>query len=164
MELHVVILAAGKGSRMKSKLPKVLHSVAGKPMLQHVVDCAQKLEPKKIHVVIGHGAEQVTANISGNNINWVKQLEQLGTGHAVDQALPNIPSSATVLVLYGDVPLIEAQTLEVLLSESSEQSMAILTVVLDDPTGYGRIVRNAADEVVAIVEQKDANESQLACK
>ena len=162
MELHVVILAAGKGSRMKSKRPKVLHPVAGKPMLQHVVDCAQKLEPKKIHVVIGHGADQVTASISANNINWVKQLEQLGTGHAVDQALPDIPSSATVLVLYGDVPLIEAQTLEVLLSESSEQSMAILTVVLDDPTGYGRIVRNAADEVVAIVEQKDANESQLA--
>lgn len=161
MELHVVILAAGKGSRMKSKLPKVLHCVAGKPMLQHVIDCAQKLNPSKIHVVIGHGSELVQSTINNDSINWVQQLEQLGTGHAVDQALPNIPDSANVLVLYGDVPLIEASTLTSLLGETSQSAMAILTVALDDPRGYGRIVRNAADEVTAIVEHKDATDDQL---
>ena len=162
MDLHVVILAAGKGTRMKSNLPKVLHPVAGKPMLQHVIDAAKTLNPSKVHVVIGHGAESVIDTISDSDISWVEQTEQLGTGHAVDQALPAIPENSNVLILYGDVPLIEAATLSCLLDKVNEQQLAILTVELGDPTGYGRIVRNIADEVVAIVEQKDASAEQLA--
>jgi len=162
MELHVVILAAGKGSRMKSKLPKVLHPVAGKPMLQHVIDAAKQLSPQKIHVVIGHGSEQVVDAINDQNIDWVMQTEQLGTGHAVDQALPEIPGNAKILVLYGDVPLIETATLEQMLALVTDSSMSLLTVLLPDPTGYGRIVRNIADEVTAIVEHKDASDEQLA--
>ena len=161
MDLHVVILAAGKGTRMKSKLPKVLHPVAGKPMLQHVIDAAKKLNPAMVHVVIGHGSDSVIESIADSDISWIEQLEQLGTGHAVDQALPSIPEDSNVLVLYGDVPLIEPETLAKLLVEVNERQMAILTVELSDPTGYGRIVRNIADEVVAIVEQKDASPEQL---
>lgn len=161
MDLHVVILAAGKGSRMKSNLPKVLHPVAGKPMLQHVIDSARSLNPEKIHVVIGHGAEQVRDVIDDDAIDWVEQTEQLGTGHAVNQAMPTVPASASVLVLYGDVPLIEANTLTELMSQVDQNTLAILTVDLPDPTGYGRIVRDAANEVRAIVEHKDASPEQL---
>ena len=162
MSLHVVILAAGKGSRMKSSLPKVMHPVAGKPMLQHVVDTATTLGAEKIHVVIGHGADQVKQGIVSDHLVWAVQEEQLGTGHAVDQALPNVPDDAQVLILYGDVPLTSKTTLEALLAELEDDSLALLTANFDDPSGYGRIVRNIADEVVAIVEQKDANAEQLA--
>ncbi|SFL92977.1 bifunctional UDP-N-acetylglucosamine diphosphorylase/glucosamine-1-phosphate N-acetyltransferase GlmU [Marinobacter zhejiangensis] len=158
--LHVVILAAGQGSRMKSSLPKVLHQVAGKPMLHHVIDTARTLGAAGIHGVIGHGADQVRAATPADDLQWALQEQQLGTGHAVAQALPNVPDDADVLVLYGDVPLTSADTLKRLVSEVSEQSLALLTVTLEDPHGYGRIIRDQSDRVLAIVEQKDANEHQ----
>ncbi|WP_221793443.1 bifunctional UDP-N-acetylglucosamine diphosphorylase/glucosamine-1-phosphate N-acetyltransferase GlmU [Oceanobacter mangrovi] len=162
--LAVVTLAAGKGSRMKSDLPKVLHKLAGKPMLQHVLDTAVQLGDASQHVVIGHGAEQVREAIRGNVI-WALQQEQKGTGHAVAQALPDVDPQAVVLVLYGDVPLITVDTLHRLLAHTFTDSgaadaLALLTVELDNPTGYGRIVRNADGQVQAIVEHKDANEQQ----
>ncbi|MGI3128969.1 bifunctional UDP-N-acetylglucosamine diphosphorylase/glucosamine-1-phosphate N-acetyltransferase GlmU [Halopseudomonas pachastrellae] len=161
MNLHVVILAAGQGTRMRSKLPKVLHPVAGKPMLGHVIDCARSLSPTRIHVVIGHGAELVREQLAAEDIHWVLQTEQLGTGHAVAQALPGTEGADQVLVLYGDVPLLRAETLAQLSSQAGAQALGMLTVTLADPTGYGRILRNAAGEVQAIVEQKDASAEQL---
>tara|TARA_Y100000748_G_scaffold50048_1_gene38625 strand:+ start:3145 stop:4506 length:1362 start_codon:yes stop_codon:yes gene_type:complete len=161
MNLHVVILAAGQGTRMRSKLPKVLHPVAGKPMLGHVIDCARSLSPTRIHVVIGHGAELVREQLAAEDIHWVLQTEQLGTGHAVAQALPGTEGADQVLVLYGDVPLLRVETLQQLSSQAGAQALGVLTVTLADPTGYGRIVRNAAGEVQAIVEQKDASAEQL---
>ncbi|MGM0951369.1 MAG: bifunctional UDP-N-acetylglucosamine diphosphorylase/glucosamine-1-phosphate N-acetyltransferase GlmU [Pseudomonadota bacterium] len=160
--LHVVILAAGQGSRMKSALPKVLHPVAGKPMLHHVVETAKQLGAEKIHTVIGHGAEQVQASLQDESVNWVMQTEQLGTGHAVAQALPDLPDDARVLVLYGDVPLTAKNTLDAMIADLDESNLALLTVDMDNPHGYGRIVRNAADQVQAIVEQKDASAEQQA--
>lgn len=162
MNLHVVILAAGQGTRMRSKLPKVLHPVAGKPMLGHVIDCARSLSPTRIHVVIGHGAELVREQLAAEDIHWVLQTEQLGTGHAVAQALPGTEGADQVLVLYGDVPLLRVETLAQLSSQAGAQALGMLTVTLADPTGYGRILRNAAGEVQAIVEQKDASAEQLA--
>ena len=162
MNLHVVILAAGQGTRMRSKLPKVLHPVAGKPMLGHVIDCARSLSPTRIHVVIGHGAELVREQLAAEDIHWVLQTEQLGTGHAVAQALPGTQGADQVLVLYGDVPLLRVETLAQLSSQAGAQALGMLTVTLADPTGYGRILRNAAGEVQAIVEQKDASAEQLA--
>ena len=162
MNLHVVILAAGQGTRMRSKLPKVLHPVAGKPMLGHVIDCARSLSPTRIHVVIGHGAELVREQLAAEDIHWVLQTEQLGTGHAVAQALPGTEGADQVLVLYGDVPLLRAETLAQLSSQAGAQALGMLTVTLADPTGYGRILRNEAGEVQAIVEQKDASAEQLA--
>ncbi|MDX5299858.1 MAG: bifunctional UDP-N-acetylglucosamine diphosphorylase/glucosamine-1-phosphate N-acetyltransferase GlmU [Gammaproteobacteria bacterium] len=159
--LHVIILAAGQGSRMKSARPKVLHAVAGKPMLQRVIDTARGLDAAGIHVVIGHGAEQVRAGIQGDDLQWALQAQQLGTGHAVAQALPGVPEDARVLILYGDVPLISSSTLTTLLDHVSAQSLALLTVNLKDPTGYGRIVRDANGFVQSIVEQKDAAPEQL---
>jgi bifunctional UDP-N-acetylglucosamine pyrophosphorylase/glucosamine-1-phosphate N-acetyltransferase len=157
--LHVVILAAGEGKRMKSSLPKVLQPIAGRPMLAHVVDTARELSPEKIHVVHGHGGEQVRAAFAGQaDLAWAEQAQQLGTGHAVQQALPGIPAGARVLVLYGDVPLIAADTLRALLA--SPGALAVLGAELDDPTGYGRIVRDAQGNVERIVEQKDADEAQ----
>ena len=161
MNLHVVILAAGQGTRMRSALPKVLHPVAGKPMLEHVIDSARALTPEGIHVVIGHGAEKVRDTLAAQDLNWVMQTEQLGTGHAVAQALPHIRNADQVLVLYGDVPLLQVETLRALIEQASADSLGMLTVLLGDPTGYGRIIRNAAGEVQAIVEQKDANAEQL---
>ncbi|UJJ33206.1 bifunctional UDP-N-acetylglucosamine diphosphorylase/glucosamine-1-phosphate N-acetyltransferase GlmU [Halopseudomonas maritima] len=161
MNLHVVILAAGQGTRMRSKLPKVLHPVAGKPMLGHVIDCARSLSPTRIHVVIGHGAELVREQLAAEDIHWVLQTEQLGTGHAVAQALPGTEGADQVLVLYGDVPLLRVDTLQQLSNQAGAQALGMLTVTLADPTGYGRILRNAAGEVQAIVEQKDANAEQL---
>ncbi|MBD3657790.1 bifunctional UDP-N-acetylglucosamine diphosphorylase/glucosamine-1-phosphate N-acetyltransferase GlmU [Marinobacter sp.] len=158
--LHVVILAAGQGSRMKSSLPKVLHRVAGKPMLHHVIDTARQLGAAGIHTVIGHGAEQVRTATAQSDLSWVLQEQQLGTGHAVAQALPQLPDDASVLVLYGDVPLTCRETLENLISQVSEQSLALLTVNLDNPDGYGRILRDQDGRVTAIVEQKDASAAQ----
>lgn len=158
--LHVIILAAGQGSRMKSSLPKVLHQVAGKPMLHHVIDTARTLGASGIHGVIGHGSDQVRNTTQGDDIQWALQEEQLGTGHAVAQALPNLPDDVNVLILYGDVPLTSAETLNRLVSEVNERSLALLTVTLDDPHGYGRIIRDESEKVLAIVEQKDASEHQ----
>lgn len=161
MNLHIVILAAGQGTRMRSTLPKVLHPVAGKPMLGHVLDCARAMQPQQIHVVIGHGADQVREQLAAADINWVVQAEQLGTGHAVAQALPQVKDADQVLVLYGDVPLLQQATLQQLSQQAGSQALGLLTVMMHDPSGYGRIVRNAAGQVQAIVEQKDASAEQL---
>ncbi|MCQ4321784.1 bifunctional UDP-N-acetylglucosamine diphosphorylase/glucosamine-1-phosphate N-acetyltransferase GlmU [Stutzerimonas stutzeri] len=159
MSLDIVILAAGQGTRMRSALPKVLHPVAGKSMLGHVIDTARELRPEAIHVVIGHGAERVRERLVSDDLNFVVQAEQLGTGHAVAQALPAL-TAERVLILYGDVPLIEAATLERLLQKVGSQQLALLTVNLDDPTGYGRILRGEQGVVQAIVEHKDATAEQ----
>ncbi|MGB4072252.1 bifunctional UDP-N-acetylglucosamine diphosphorylase/glucosamine-1-phosphate N-acetyltransferase GlmU [Pseudomonas sp.] len=159
MSLDIVILAAGQGTRMRSALPKVLHPVAGKAMLGHVIDTARLLKPQGIHVVIGHGAELVRERLAADDLNFVLQTEQLGTGHAVAQALPAL-SAERVLILYGDVPLIETATLERLLQLVSEQQLGLLTVNLNNPTGYGRIVRDDSGVVKAIVEHKDASAEQ----
>ncbi|MGM3389848.1 bifunctional UDP-N-acetylglucosamine diphosphorylase/glucosamine-1-phosphate N-acetyltransferase GlmU [Stutzerimonas stutzeri] len=159
MSLDIVILAAGQGTRMRSAMPKVLHPVAGQSMLGHVIDTARALSPTAIHVVIGHGAEQVRERLSAEDVSFVMQTEQLGTGHAVAQALPAL-SAERVLILYGDVPLIETQTLERLLQQVGPEQLALLTVELADPTGYGRIVRGEDGRVQAIVEHKDASAQQ----
>ncbi len=161
MSLEIVILAAGQGTRMRSALPKVLHPIAGNSMLGHVIHSARQLDPQRIHVVIGHGAEAVRERLAADDLNFVLQDKQLGTGHAVAQAVPFIESD-TVLILYGDVPLIEVETLQRLLRKVAPQQLGLLTVELDDPTGYGRIVRDADGKVTAIVEQKDANEAERA--
>src|SRR5690606_528673 len=157
--LHVVVLAAGEGKRMKSSLPKVLQPMAARPMLAHVVDTARALHPAAIHVVYGHGGEQVRSVFAAqDDLRWAEQARQLGTGHAVQQALPDVPDEARVLVLYGDVPLITADTLGRLLAAPG--ALAVLAAEPDDPTGYGRIVRDAEGNVARIVEQKDADEEQ----
>lgn len=161
MSLEIVILAAGQGTRMRSALPKVLHPIAGNSMLGHVIHSARQLDPQRIHVVIGHGAEAVRERLAADDLSFVLQDQQLGTGHAVAQAVPFIESD-TVLILYGDVPLIEVETLQRLLKQAAPQQLGLLTVELDDPTGYGRIVRDAAGKVTAIVEQKDANAAERA--
>ncbi|QDF65466.1 UDP-N-acetylglucosamine diphosphorylase/glucosamine-1-phosphate N-acetyltransferase [Shewanella sp. SNU WT4] len=164
MSLNVVILAAGKGTRMRSDLPKVLHSVAHKPMVQHVIDTARELNADKINLVYGYGADKLQARLGEQDLNWVEQAEQLGTGHAVAQANANIQDDDTVLILYGDVPLIQASTLEALLASRAADGLAILTVTLLDSTGYGRIERDSAGNVIGIVEQKDASIAQLQIK
>ena len=161
--LHVIILAAGAGKRMKSDLPKVLQPIAGRPMLAHVIDAARALQPAAIHVVYGHGGEAVRAAFADQpDLQWAEQREQLGTGHAVQQAMPQVPDDAKVLVLYGDVPLIRADTLRHLLSQPGR--LAVLVADVANPTGYGRIVRNAEGRVAAIVEQKDATDEQRAIR
>ena len=161
MSLDIVILAAGQGTRMRSSLPKVLHPVAGNSMLGHVIHSARQLKPTGIHVVIGHGAELVRERLAADDLNFVLQDKQLGTGHAVAQALPFL-TAENVLVLYGDVPLIEVDTLQRLLKQVSPEQLGLLTVNLADPTGYGRIVRDATGKVSAIVEHKDATDEQRA--
>jgi len=160
MPLDIVILAAGQGTRMNSALPKVLHPIAGRPMLQHVIDAAREFGDAAIHVVVGHGADQVRCALDSEDVNWVYQAEQLGTGHAVQQALPRLSPDSTVLVLYGDVPLVNISTLKQLVMLVDAQSLALLTVVLENPSGYGRIIRNAQGAVESIVEHKDASEQQ----
>jgi bifunctional UDP-N-acetylglucosamine pyrophosphorylase/glucosamine-1-phosphate N-acetyltransferase len=163
MSLDIVILAAGQGTRMRSALPKVLHPVAGDSMLGHVIHSARQLNPNGIQVVIGHGADLVRERLAAEDLNFVLQDKQLGTGHAVAQALP-VLSADTVLILYGDVPLIEVETLRRLLTLVSDDQLGLLTVTLDDPAGYGRIVRDAQNKVCAIVEHKDATDAQKAIK
>ncbi len=160
-ELDIVILAAGKGTRMRSQIPKVLHPLAGKPMVQHVLDTASGLQPDRTHVVIGHGADQLREVLVEKPVKFAVQAEQKGTGHAVAQALEQL-GSGKVLILYGDVPLLQRESLSELLAHVDEQHMGLLTVTLADPSGYGRIVRDDAGEAVAIVEQKDASSAELA--
>jgi len=164
--LSIVILAAGQGKRMASDLPKVLQPLAGKPLLQHVLETACSLDPAALYVVYGHGGETVRAAFAGqpgiNEVQWTLQAEQRGTGHAVQQAMPKIPDDHLVLVLYGDVPLLRAETLRGLVALAGDRQLALLTVKLADPTGYGRVVRDARRQVKAIVEHKDATRAQLA--
>lgn len=159
--MNIVILAAGTGKRMRSALPKVLHPLAGRPLLSHVIDTARTLQPSRLVVVVGHGAEQVQAAVAAPDVQFAVQAEQLGTGHAVRQALPLLDPAQPTLVLYGDVPLTRASTLQRLVDAAREGRYGILTVTLDDPTGYGRIVRDAAGFVTRIVEQKDASPDEL---
>ena len=161
-KLHIVILAAGVGKRMKSALPKVLHELAGKPMLSHVLTCAQKLSPYRVCIVIGHGGEQVQDQMHGEQVIWVKQEPQLGTGHALMQALPHLDEDGSTLVLYGDVPLVNADTLHALIAQGENDHCALLTMNADNPDGYGRIIRHPQSKaIMGIVEQKDADEEQL---
>ncbi len=160
MKLGIVILAAGQGTRMKSRLPKVLHPLAGKPLLAHVIETARSLEPDAMVVVYGHGGEQVREALDAPGLQWVEQAEQLGTGHAVQQALPALKDLDRVLVLYGDVPLMRRESLQSLLA-TAPSGFGLMTVDLDDPQGYGRILRDEQGRVTGIVEQKDASEEQL---
>jgi bifunctional UDP-N-acetylglucosamine pyrophosphorylase / glucosamine-1-phosphate N-acetyltransferase len=161
MKLAVVILAAGQGKRMKSDLPKVLQPLAGRPLLGHVVSRARALDPSSLHVVYGHGGLAVREALAKENLQWALQADQLGTGHAVMQAMPNVADDELVLVLYGDVPLVRTETLAKLIAAAGPKAMSLLTVMLPDPTGYGRIVRNARGAIQKIVEQKDASKAQL---
>jgi bifunctional UDP-N-acetylglucosamine pyrophosphorylase / glucosamine-1-phosphate N-acetyltransferase len=164
MPLSVVILAAGQGKRMNSDLPKVLQPLAGQPLLQHVIRTARALNPANIYVVYGHGGAQVQAALDQEDVDWVLQSEQLGTGHAVMQAMSLIPDDHTVLVLFGDVPLIGISSLKKLMAVAAEGALALLSVNLDEAAGYGRIVRDGAGHVSAIVEHKDANAAELAIR
>jgi len=161
MKLRVVILAAGKGTRMRSNLPKVLHKVANKAMVQHVIDCARSLRPNAIDLIYGHGGDALKAAISGDDLNWVEQAQQLGTGHAVQQVLPHLQDDENVLILYGDVPLLTQSTVQRLLDASAESELGLLTMYLDNPMGYGRIIRDDDEKIQGIVEQKDATLDQL---
>jgi bifunctional UDP-N-acetylglucosamine pyrophosphorylase/glucosamine-1-phosphate N-acetyltransferase len=163
MALDVIVLADGLGKRMRSDLPKVLHPLAGRPLLAHVIDAARTLAPRKVFVVHGHGADKMRAAFPDSGVDWVLQAEQLGTGHAVLQALPQVSPDADVLILYGDVPLVRPVTLKRLL-EGAREGLAMLTAELADPSGYGRIVRDGARRVARIVEQKDATASELALR
>ena len=164
-ELNVIILAAGLGKRMNSSLPKVLHSLAGKSLLSHVLDTANSLLPHRICVVYGHGNDAVRDAIGNDELIWVKQEPQLGTGHALMQALPHLDKKGLTLVLYGDVPLISFETLQKLISASLKENLALLTMRLDEPAGYGRIVRDTeSNNIIAIVEDKDINKDQQKIK
>ncbi|CAN5115760.1 bifunctional UDP-N-acetylglucosamine diphosphorylase/glucosamine-1-phosphate N-acetyltransferase GlmU [soil metagenome] len=154
--VSTVILAAGQGTRMRSDLPKVLQPLAGRPLLAHVVELAEEVGAEAIHVVYGHGGEQVREALAEHELNWVLQDEQLGTGHAVRQAMPAVPDHHLVLVLYGDVPLVSQHTLKALLHDAGDDALAVLTVEIGDPTGYGRIVRDAGG-IQRIVEDRDAS-------
>ncbi|MEK6748329.1 MAG: bifunctional UDP-N-acetylglucosamine diphosphorylase/glucosamine-1-phosphate N-acetyltransferase GlmU [Pseudomonadota bacterium] len=162
MKLSVVILAAGQGTRMRSQMPKVLHHLAGRPLLEHVIATAQRLRPTAVHVVYGHGGDQVLRALGHCQVQWVEQRERLGTGHAVAQAMPKVPDDEWVLVLYGDVPLISEATLRALVAGAvaGQASLGLLTAMLEQPKGYGRIVRNDQGQVLRIVEEKDATAEQ----
>jgi len=164
MKLSVVILAAGQGKRMKSALPKVLQPLAGVPLLKHVIDTARRLDPADLHVVYGHGGEQVRTAMAAEPVSWALQAQQLGTGHAVMQAIPSIPDEHLVLILYGDVPLTLLQTLRGLVQAAGNEALSLLTVNMRDPSGYGRILRDAAGRPAAIIEHKDATEAQRAIR
>jgi len=158
-DVNVIILAAGQGSRMNSNISKVLHEVGNKTLIQHVLDAASPLS-SSINIIIGHASESVRNSISNNKIQWVYQKEQLGTGHAVMQALPNIDKDATCLILYGDVPLIKTQTLKTLLEKGQQSGFSLLTVIQNDPSGYGRIERDSSKLIQSIIEHKDADNEQ----
>jgi len=160
MALHIVILAAGQGTRMRSDIPKVLHLLANKPLLEHVCETAKALAAEQIHVVYGYGGERVRERLAHLDVNWIEQKEQLGTGHAVEQTLPDIGDEDNVLILYGDVPLISLATLQRLLAVGDAPGLALLTVNLDEPQGYGRILRTENGDIRGIVEDKDASAGQ----
>lgn len=160
MKITTIILAAGKGTRMRSEYPKVLHKIANRPLLQHVYDMSCHLENNSINIVIGHGAELVTDTLKNLDVLWIEQKQQLGTGHAVQQVSDQIANDDTVLILYGDVPLLKLTTIKNLLNNVNEQSLALLTVNLENPIGYGRIIRDSKGNVTKIVEQKDALDSE----
>ena len=163
MALEILILAAGLGKRMRSSLPKVLHPLAGRPLLGHVLDTARALAPRKMIVVHGHGAEQVQKAFPEKDVEWALQAEQLGTAHAVMQAMPRVGADAKVLILYGDVPLIRAETLKRLI-DAAGNGLALLTAELADPAAYGRVVRNRSGKVTRVVEKKDASPKELAIR
>jgi len=162
--LEIVILAAGQGKRMYSDTPKVLHHLAGRPLLAHVLESARALNPAAVHVVYGHGGERVREAFAQDGVNWARQAEQKGTGHAVAQATPAVSDNATVLVLYGDVPLIRPQSLQELLQAAGSGGLALLTTELAQPAGYGRIIRDKAGQVTRIVESKDATPAEAAVR
>ncbi|HEX8887395.1 MAG TPA: NTP transferase domain-containing protein, partial [Noviherbaspirillum sp.] len=159
--MNIVILAAGMGKRMQSALPKVLHPLAGKALLSHVIDTARTLSPTSICVIYGHGGDMVPQMLQSDNLAFARQEPQLGTGHAVMQALPQLRDDVPTLILYGDVPLTRSESLRRLLDQAGGDKLSILTVNMADPTGYGRIVRDN-DRIVRIVEQKDATEQERA--
>ena len=163
MSLSVVILAAGKGTRMRSTLPKVLHKIADKPMVQHVIDTVKGIGADNIHLIYGHGGAQMQASLNERNLNWIEQTEQLGTGHAMQIALPHFKENEKILMVYGDVPLLSPETLTRLIAAQPDDGIGLLTVKLDNPMGYGRIVR-VDHEVAGIVEQKDATDAQREIK
>ena len=160
MSLSIIILAAGQGTRMHSELPKVLHTLAGRTLLEHVYIAASRLNHREIHIVYGYGGQMVPEALSHLQANWIEQQQQLGTGHAVKLALSSVPNVDEVLVLYGDIPLITFETLEILVSAASESGFSLLTSYIDDPTGYGRIIRNDVGDIVRIVEDRDATEKE----
>jgi bifunctional UDP-N-acetylglucosamine pyrophosphorylase / glucosamine-1-phosphate N-acetyltransferase len=163
MPISVVILAAGQGKRMKSDLPKVLQQVAGRPLLKHVIDSARQLGTDDIHVVYGHGGERVRETLAVEKLTWALQAEQLGTGHALQQAMPGVPDDNLVLVLFGDVPLVQSTTMQRLIEATANgDALGVLSVRMKDPTGYGRIVRDRAGTVARIVEHRDANQKERA--
>jgi len=162
-EIETIILAAGKGSRMKSNIPKVLHVLGDSPLLGHVLEATKKIS-KNIHLVYGHGGDQVKSFFNNEDINWILQEQQLGTGHAVREVIPHIKDQSSVLILYGDVPLITLRTLKLLLNESIETGFSILTCILENPKGYGRIIRDKNGQIESIVEEKDASEEQKKVK
>jgi len=164
MNIATIILAAGKGTRMRSELPKILHRIAGRCLLEHVYDLAKQLEHNKIKIVYGHGAELVRNSLSHLEARWIEQEQQLGTGHAVKQAYDQINDSDTVLILYGDVPLLKIDTVKALLAKVTDKSLGLLTVDLEDPKGYGRIVRASSGQVQKIVEEKDASQDEKSIK
>ena len=164
MALEVIVLAAGQGTRMRSNRPKVLHEIGGRPMLGHVLETARSLSPARLHVVVGAGAQEIREGYpDASDIHWVEQSEQLGSGHAVLQAMPNVSGGATVLVLYADVPLVECATLERCVAASTKNAgVALITAELPTPGGLGRIARDGAGRVAAIVEERDATDAQRA--
>jgi bifunctional UDP-N-acetylglucosamine pyrophosphorylase / glucosamine-1-phosphate N-acetyltransferase len=163
MPLEIVVLAAGQGKRMRSRLPKVLHPLAGRPLLAHVLAAAHALSPRRVVVVHGHGADQVRDFFKDAPVQWVLQAEQLGTGHAVQQAMAQLSGNAEVLILYGDVPLVRPETLRKLV-DASRDGVAVMTAELEDPAGYGRIVRQPSGDIARIVEHKDATPEVLAVR
>jgi len=164
MSLHIIILAAGKGTRMRSHLPKVLHKLGGKPLLEYVIKTAYSLHPQKIHVVYGEGGSLVRTHLQQYDVNWIEQAKQFGTGHAVMQALPFIEHATQVLILYGDAPLVTATTLTQLVQGMPQDGMSLLTAEFFDPSGLGRIIRNDLGAIKAIIEHKDASPLQLHIK
>ncbi len=159
MNLHIVILAAGQGQRMHTKLPKVLHPFAGTPILERIIQTVQKLNPDGIHIIYGHGGDLLPRALENYPINWYQQNQQLGTAHALSQALPNIPDTAKVLVLVGDIPLISEKTLKELI-HNTHGSLGLITASFKNPTGLGRILRDTHGDLVGIVEEKDATPDQ----